>query len=160
MLFSRVSVVMVIMSLVVLRSVYSQQVAPGPIICNNREARIGGCVKNSPCKPKAPDPGAPADPGDPNAKPPRPASPARPPAECGGLSVQITGRILVCQPGPEGGHCRDLIPVVCAMKGFCKEQRDGRELFCGVGKGAVTGVTGWQTQEESIPCLIRKPSGG
>ena len=75
MLFSRMTVVVVVMSLLAWRSGYPQQVASGPPICNNREARVDGCVKNASCKPLAPDPGAPADPGDPNAKPPRPASP-------------------------------------------------------------------------------------
>jgi hypothetical protein len=112
----------------------------GPIICNNREARLGPCVPNADCSPARPDPDA------------------NPPVECGGLTVQIIERIIRCQGGPAGGHCRDLYSQHCANKQYCTKQRFEGQVVCRGDKSTTAGISGWRTDIEIIPCVIREPS--
>lgn len=113
----------------------------GPRICNNREARNGPCVPLSNCDPTAPVA------ADPDADPPIEAR------ECGGLTVVPLADILRCEAGPAGGHCRDLTYVHCANKAFCIEQMQGGNVVCLGDTDTLTGISGWQTQIESLPCL-------
>jgi hypothetical protein len=128
-----------------------------PIICNNHEPRTGACVPNRGCDPATPTPADPGDPGDPKAKPPVPPRPPRPAVPCGGFAIQINKEILQCQGGVPGGHCRDIDTVHCADKAHCIQMRDGDRVYCGYLGANATGISGWYTQIESIPCVTRKP---